>query len=694
MPKDSQPMHPVRSVGRAGLRGLLGAGLVDMPSVPYHDPMRAILANPQVAEEDRFCSDCGKPVGRGAGPGEPGPTQGCCPACGARFSFTPKLTPGRLVAGQYEVLGCLAYGGLGWIHLAIDRNVSDRYVVLKGLIHDSSPAAVAAVAAESAFLAEVEHPSIVKIHNFVHDDEDGESSGYIVMEYIGGQSLAALLRERGTPPLGQAISYALEVLPALAYLHGRALVYCDLKPDNVIQSEEQLRLIDLGGVRHLDDTSGMIYGSAAYQAPEVATLGPSIASDLYTVGRMLAVLSFPFDHDGAYLTSLPAREDVPLLSRFESYDRFLRRATHPDRSKRFQDAGEMADQLLGVLREVLAAEDGVPRPAPSTRFGPERYAAGTSIAAPDGGGPALRSVAPATAAAALPVPLVDVTSPAAGFLAGLSGLEPDKMITALVNARASTPQASGEIGLVLARVRTEEGDFLRAGMLLDEIAAAAPGDWRTDWLRAVALLTAGRITEAQELFDELWSKMPGEAAPKLALAFCLEYHGELAEAAALYETVWRTDNSYLNAAFGLARVRLAAGDLAVAVAALDSVPKISSEHVAAQVAAVASAVRDRIPAELTDTDLAGVGGRLTRLKLDGLRHEQLAVEVMEAALAWVLAGNRAPKGATLLGAPLTERGLRTQLERGYRELARHARSTEDRRALVRRANHVRPRTFL
>jgi serine/threonine-protein kinase PknG len=268
------------------------------------------------------------------------------------------------------------------------------------------------------------------------------------------------------------------------------------------------------------------------------------------------------------------------------------------------------------------------------------------------------------------------------------------MIIALVNARAANPQASTEIGLVLARVRIEMGDFLRAGMLLDELAVAAPDDWRTPWLRAVSLLTAGEITDAQVLFDELWTRLPGEAAPKLALAFCLEYHGDLADAASLYETVWRTDHSYLNAAFGLARVRLAAGDLAVAVAALDSVPRISSEHVAAQVAAVASAVRDRIPTELTDTDLAGVGGRLTRLKLDGLRHEQLAVEVMEAALAWIQAGNTAPKGATLLGAPLTEKGLRRQLERSYRELARHARARDDRHALIRRANHIRPRTFL
>ena len=65
------------------------------------------------------------------------------------------------------MLGCLAHGGLGWIYLARDRNVSDRWVVLKGLLNTGDADAMAAAVAERRFLAEVEHPNIVRIYNFV-----------------------------------------------------------------------------------------------------------------------------------------------------------------------------------------------------------------------------------------------------------------------------------------------------------------------------------------------------------------------------------------------------------------------------------------------------------------------------------------------------------------------------------------------
>ena len=82
--------------------------------------------------------------------------------------------------------------------------------------------------------------------------------------------------------------YILEILPALGYLHRRRPAFCDFKPDNVIQQDEQLKLIDLGGVRRIDDQdSAVSRHRRRTRPPRSPTLGPSVASDLYTVGRTL-----------------------------------------------------------------------------------------------------------------------------------------------------------------------------------------------------------------------------------------------------------------------------------------------------------------------------------------------------------------------------------------------------------------------
>jgi serine/threonine-protein kinase PknG len=681
------------STGRSR-RGNLGAGLIEVPPVPYKDPMSAIMLNPQVPEHKRFCSNCGEPVGRGRD-GNPGRTEGFCRKCRTAFSFEPKLKAGDRV-GQYEVLGCIAHGGLGWIYLAKDKNVSDRWVVLMGLLDSGDADAMAAAAAERKFLAEVSHPSIVQILNFVQhpDPKTGAPVGYIVMEYVGGSSLKQIraeYRQGGQPaplPVEQAIAYAIEILPAFGYLHSLNLVYNDFKPDNIIQSEEQLKLIDMGGVIHMDDLDSAIYGTKGFQAPEIADEGPSVESDLYTVGRTLAVLTLDFKgYTSTYLHSLPTPDEAPLFARHESFYKLLLRATHPDPELRFDSAEQMAQQLTAVLREVLSLERGEPHPGASAMFGPEVRVPSSTALAPD----------PRAVVRALPVPQVDRDDPGAQFLGGLGAVELAEQRAALQAQPSEAVAKSPEMQLRLILAATAGGDFVEADRLLDVFENAHGGDWRTFWYRGLICLGSGLLTRARGLFGAVYDALPGEAAPKLALAACAELEGDAQTAAGFYGTVWRTDHSYVSAAFGLARALLRGGQRDAAVAVFGAVPLTSTHHTAAAEAALRALLvaRDH---DLTGRDLADIDQRYAWLAehLDPEHAHRLALEVFETAgrrLAVQTPPDLAP-GQRLLGRTVDDRSLRTGMEHAYRALARLATDRARRVELVDQANAVRPRTLI
>jgi serine/threonine-protein kinase PknG len=248
---------------------------------------------------------------------------------------------------------------------------------------------------------------------------------------------------------------------------------------------------------------------------------------------------------------------------------------------------------------------------------------------------------------------------------------------------------SVEVALRLVLAYIERGDLARAASDLATLAAAHPRDWRVDWCRGLAALAAGQPADARTCFSAVFDALPGELAPKLALAAATESAGDRDAAARFYERVWRTDRGFVSAAFGLARIRLAAGDRAGAVAVLDEVPDSSSHHAAAQVAAV----RARLAGDLSESDLHDVSARLDRLGLDAGRRARLTVETLHAALTWAGDGQRPARGR-VLGHDLNPRSLRFGLERAYRTLAKVAHDANARIYLVDQANQVRPRTLL
>ena len=684
----ARPVSPTRR---------LGGGLVEIPRVPEIDPLAALMVNPVVAESKRFCWNCGRPVGRSTDD-QPGESEGFCPQCHSVFSFLPQLNPGDMVAEQYEIKGCVAHGGLGWVYLAVDHNVNERPVVLKGLVHSGDAEAQAIAMAERQFLAEVVHPSIVKIYNFVeHSDSHGEPVGYIVMEYVGGKSLKPTRGER--LPVSEAIAYMLEILPALGYLHSIGLCYNDLKPENVMVTEEQLKLIDLGAVTPIN-SFGYLYGTPGYQAPEIVRTGPTVATDIYTVGRTLAALTLNLrTRNGRYVEGLPP--DDPTLKKYDSFGRLLRRAIDPDPKRRFATAEKMSSQLLGVLREVVAADTEIPRPGLSTvftrtrsTFGIELLVAHTDVYL-DGLVHAEKLTAPEIVTA-LPVPLVDPTDVAATVLSATVLSQPVQTLDSLRAARHGSLDSEGvdlsdsvELPLMEVRALLDLGDVAKSGRKLEDLAERVGWRWRLVWFKAVSQLLTGDYDSATKHFTEVLDIFPGELAPKLALAATAELAGTSGERP-FYETVWHTDNNIISAGFGLARAQSVEGDRRGAVTTLDEVPVGSRHFTTARLTSAVTLLSGRSAHELNEDQIRDAARRVEALPDTEQRVLQIRALVLGTAMDWIADNSADP--SPILGFPFTDHGLRLGVEASLRSLARVAISQAHRYALVDLANEVRPAT--
>ncbi|WP_311357044.1 serine/threonine protein kinase [Corynebacterium riegelii] len=661
----------------------------------------------------------------------------------------PALKPGDMVANQYEIMGVIAHGGMGWIYLAQDHFVAGRVVVLKGLHSTTNADEAAAAAAEREFLADITHPGIVKIFNFI--DDPRVPGGFIVMEYVGGPSL----RSRRTQPLEPdvAIAYMLEVLPALGYLHSRGVVYNDLKPDNVIVTEDQVKLIDLGAVSGIG-AYGYIYGTRGFQAPEVASDGPSIESDIYTVGRTLAALVIDLpSQDGVFEHGIPSPTDEPLFRRYTSLYRVLARACDPDPERRFHSAHAMELQLLGVLREVLAIRDQVTFPAQHSLFSPQRTTFGTKhlVFHTDqliDGITRTVEITPPEVVAALPSPLIDRHDIGAAMLQGSSYAEPQETLEMLRQAMR-TPQyeESMEIPFGVVRTMLDLGLTAQARNWLSSLDERYGRNWRYHWYSGVVDLLQEDFVAAQQDFSVVLEILPGEAAPKLALAatdeLLLQRSGAntsemlddtLARASAglsssladvptsffhnltqeglldptwtmvadspamlrfhamrLYALVWAANPTTVSSAFGLARQLMHEGEVELAVAALDRVPQSSRHNRMASLTAILCLVNR----ELTESRIRTAARRLEEIPNTEPRFLQVKIFVLRAALTFLRDNgvSAAASAKPLFEYDFTLRGLRRGLAMTLREQARVAPYAKHRYALVDMANKVRPSTW-
>lgn len=699
---------------RAGSQSLalavLGCNLVEVaPQAPV-DPLLDLKTREQVSMPltERYCQNTaclGDPT-TPLDPQRPDPDpttkaryhlpvklsedQGFCEWCGTPYRFTPELQPGDVVDRQYEIKGYLARGGFGIVYVAWDQRVG-RYVVLKGVANASDPVAMRAAVEEKRHLANLDHPNIVKIYNFV----EHRGINYLVMQYIGGRTFKTLRRERleageGPLPVPVALAYMHRILNAFQYLHQRGLVYRDCKIDNIMAVGDDVMLIDLGAVVPEQRQGGDIIFTAGYNPVETVPVdlhtghncfdepaGFSIRSDYYTLMRTLAVLTVDFRFQREpYLYELPTPDEEPLFRQYPSLYRLLLKGTRRHPAERFQSIQEMADQMVGVLREIVCLERQQPMQVDSPWFHVQTFTGATTVSY-----------------RALPALKMDPQDKAAGLLtAVLTEAEPERLADLLQAVLVQYPQ-SVEVALRMARVLIDLQRYAEAEQHLSRVARTDPFEWRVLWYLMLMHMAQGEWKAARELAETIYGDIPGELMPKLAMAYSAEQEGDRESAMALYHVISLCDTMTPAAAFGLARLLEAAQDREGAVVAYQRVPANSIAYTAAQMARartltrLAPSVAALREAAQTLEALPGEGYELHRVKAD----------VLLTAAQHLERGALAPDTQVqLLGVPLEGQALRRAAERTLRLAAATIKDRDPRQhyQLVLEANRQRPFTWL
>lgn len=282
-----------------------------------------------------------------------------------------KPTPQRI--GKYDVVGVLGQGGMGVVYRARDARIG-RDVAIKTLTAGFSGESdmLKRFYQEAGHTGNLRHPNIVTVYDF--GDEDGLP--YIVMEFLDGEPLDKLIREKAELHLSAKLDIMEQVCAALAYAHLQGMIHRDVKPANVIvQRDGLVKLLDFGIARADQQQlergmtrTGTLVGTPAYMAPERLKGEPFDGrSDIFSTGVVLYELlagALPFDAEYPAILHQILQEDPPPLGKYlSSYpaqlDQVIGRALAKEPQDRYGNVGDMAADLnaIGAQLKVQRVAD-------------------------------------------------------------------------------------------------------------------------------------------------------------------------------------------------------------------------------------------------------------------------------------------------------------------------------------------------
>ena len=255
----------------------------------------------------------------------------------------------EIIDSKYEILKLLNTGGMNSaIYLALDKKLNRQWAIKK--VRKSSSQTTSMLMAEASIMKNLDHPMLPRIVGI----EEDPKFFYIIMDFVQGENLKTVVTSSGPQAQDTVVSWGVKLCDVLTYLHGKGIVYRDMKPANIMLSPDgNIKLIDFGIAREYkenasEDTTAL--GTEGYAAPEqYEGKGQTDArTDVYGMGITLFQLLTGVNPSSYQENIFSIRLQNPNLS--SGLDKIILKCTNKDPKKRYQSTEELKKALLNYRK--------------------------------------------------------------------------------------------------------------------------------------------------------------------------------------------------------------------------------------------------------------------------------------------------------------------------------------------------------